>query len=141
MRGAAETFSPMLLAHVELRAAGVEHRVAVPAGWNCFVYVRRGRVRVGEGEQGEAGMFETAYFREGGDSVRLAALSAHADVMLFAGEPIGAPVASSGTMVMNTQQQVQEAMADYSRGLFGVPWDHALEDAQWADHLRKSGSL
>ena len=96
---------------------------------------------MGEGEEGEAGMFETAYFREGGDSVRLASLSAHADVMLFAGEPIGAPVASSGTMVMNTQQQLQEATADYSRGLFGVPWDHALEDEQWADHLRKSGSL
>ena len=140
VRGAAETFSPMLVAHVELRGEGIEHRVAVPAGWNCFAYVRRGRVQMGDGEEGEAGRFETAYFREGGDSVRLASRSAHADVMLFAGEPIGAPVASSGTMVMNTQQQLQEAMADYSRGLFGMPWDHALEDEQWADHLRGNGS-
>ena len=81
--------------------------------------------------EGEAGMFETAYFREGGDSVRLASLSAHADVMLFAGEPIGAPVASSGTMVMNTQQQLQEATADYSRGLFGVPTIFVGEEMFW----------
>ena len=68
------------------------------------------------------------------DRPRITALSEEADVMLFAGEPIGAPVASSGTMVMNTQQQLQEAMSDYRRGTFGIPWDHALEDEQWADH-------
>ena len=61
-------------------------------------------------------------------------------VMLFAGEPIGEPVASSGTMVMNTEQQLQQASADYSQGLFGVPWDHALEDEQWADHVRGRGA-
>ena len=131
-RGGAETYSPMKLAHVELRGAGTAHEVSVPRGWTCFAYVRRGRVDMG-GAQGEVGMFETAYFdRQGGDCVRLAALSEHADVMLFAGEPIGAPVAMSGTMVMNTQQQLQQASSDYSMGGFGIPWEHTLSDEQWA---------
>jgi len=132
VRGGAETFSPMLLAHVQIRGEGTAHSVAVPYGWNCFAYVRRGRVDVG-GEQ-VAGTYEMVYFAAGGDCVRLAALSEEADVMLFAGEPIRAPVASSGTMVMNTEQQVAEAMRDYQRGAFGVPWDHALDDEQWAQH-------
>ena len=32
------------------------------------------------------------------------------------------------------QQQLQEAMRDYQMGTFGVPWDHALPDEQWAQH-------
>ena len=45
VRGGAETFSPMTLAHVELWGHGTTHSVAVPVGWTCFAYVRRGKVR------------------------------------------------------------------------------------------------
>ena len=54
--------------------------------------------------------------------------------MVFAGEPIGAPVVASGTMVMNSQQQVDQAVRDYQSGGFGMPWDHALDDEQWQRH-------
>lgn len=160
--GAAETFSPILLAHVELRGGeGTTHELSVPDGWTCFAYVRRGAVDFGGGEGGasgggsggrssgeiegegeggasaggHAGTFETAYFgRRGGDALRIRALTAEADVMVFAGEPIGAPVVASGTMVMNSQQQVDQAVRDYQSGGFGMPWDHALDDEQWQRH-------
>ena len=144
--GAAETFSPILLAHVELRGGeGTTHELHVPDGWTCFAYVRRGAVDFGGGEgegvgdsataSARAGTYETAYFgRRGGDALRIRALTAEADVMVFAGEPIGAPVVASGTMVMNSQQQVDQAVRDYQSGGFGVPWDHTLDDEQWQRH-------
>ena len=56
-------------------------------------------------------------------------LEAHGgDVMVFAGEPLRAPVASSGTMVMNTDEEVDRAFKDYQRGEFGIPWDHSISD-------------
>ena len=45
--------SPILERDDAHGSGDVEHRVAVPAGWNCFAYVRRGRVRVGEGEEAQ----------------------------------------------------------------------------------------
>ena len=51
---------------------------------------------------------------------------------MLAGAPIGAPVVASGTMVMNSDADVQQAMADYQRGDFGVPWEHTLPDEEWA---------
>ena len=57
VRGAAETFSPLLLAHVELRGRGTARTLAVPVGWSCFAYVRRGRIHAAPGH--EVGMYET----------------------------------------------------------------------------------
>ena len=50
-----------------------------------------------------------------------------------AGEPLNAPVASSGTFVMNNEQQLSQAMADYQRGEFGLPWEPELPDDEWAE--------
>ena len=54
------------------------------------------------------------------------------DVLVLAGEPIGAPVVASGTMVMNSESEVNQANYDYQRGAFGVPWPHELDDDAWA---------
>ena len=127
----AETYSPMTLAHVELRGAAAEYTLPLPDGWTTIVYVRRGEVDVG-GER--AAMYNTVYLeRRGGNCLRVT--NAHdglSDVMVLAGAPIGAPVVASGTMVMNSDAQVQQAMYDYQRGSFGVPWDHRVDDEEWA---------
>ena len=125
---AADTYSPMVIEHVELEP-GAEYTLPLPEGWTCIVYVRRGAVSLG-GE--EAKMFETAYLsRRGGDGLSVRA-DERADVLVLAGEPIGAPVVASGTMVMNSDGEVQQALYDYQRGQFGVPWDHTLSDDEWA---------
>jgi redox-sensitive bicupin YhaK (pirin superfamily) len=42
-------------------------------------------------------------------------------VILFAGRPLREPVAARGPFVMNTEEQIRQAYADYQAGNFGLP--------------------
>ena len=140
----AETYTPMTIAHVELNGEGASHTLPLPEGWTCLVYVRKGAVGLGGGAAAErpgalpgvAEMHEMAYLpRTGGECLELTnAVSGGqtTDVLVLSGRPIGAPVVASGTMVMNSDLQVRQAMGDYQRGNFGIPWEHTLDDDEWA---------
>jgi redox-sensitive bicupin YhaK (pirin superfamily) len=43
-------------------------------------------------------------------------------------------------MVMNTQQEIQEAYMDYQKGYMGLPWSEKMTDKEWADHVKKHPS-
>ena len=131
----AQTYSPMVIEHVELHEQGAQYTLPLPEGWTCIVYVRRGSVQIGGGETAsDVRTFETCYLeRAGGDCLAVSnAGRRSADVLVLAGEPIGAPTVASGTMVMNSQAEVQQAVSDYQRGSFGIPWEHTLDDDTWA---------
>ena len=53
-----------------------------------------------------------------GDVVRLKAGAEAGRLILVAGRPLGEPVAKYGPFVMNTQQQLREAIADFQAGRF-----------------------
>ncbi|MDP2259894.1 MAG: pirin family protein [Caulobacter sp.] len=104
----------IVLATVRLKAGG---RVTLPAaaGRNVFLYIVRGDVSVG----GAATKPHHLVALNGdGDAV---ALSAATDAFVVFGHaaPFSEPVVSHGPFVMNTRQQIIEAINDYNAGKFG----------------------
>ncbi|HEY0141212.1 MAG TPA: pirin family protein [Thermoanaerobaculia bacterium] len=98
---------------VALQSGG---RVTLPAprGRNVFFYVVRGHVRASGDEVREMHLVE---LRDDGDSVEVEAAS---DAFLLYGhaEPLGEPVVAHGPFVMNTREEIMQAMRDYQAGLF-----------------------
>ncbi|AOZ05534.1 pirin family protein [Cupriavidus malaysiensis] len=100
--------------------AGQAFAQALPDGHNAFVYVYAGEVTVGEGadaavlEAQRMGILDNA---EGADGVVVRA-SQDAAFLIIAGRPLGEPIAQYGPFVMNTQEQIYEALADYRDGRF-----------------------
>ncbi len=87
----------------------------LPADLNAFVYVYRGAVNIA-GEAVTTGRM--AILANEGDSIAVEATE-DARLILVAGRPLGEPVAQHGPFVMNTQEEIQQALADYRAGRLG----------------------
>ncbi len=90
--------------------------IALPAGHNAFVYVYRGALAVGGGQVPlqRMAVLETA---RDADGVSLRA-DAPARAVLIAGRPLNEPIAQYGPFVMNTRDELMQAMRDYQSGNF-----------------------
>ncbi|MFA5493472.1 MAG: pirin family protein [Porticoccaceae bacterium] len=114
--GPARTFTPMNVWDLRLTQGGYS-AVTLPAGWIGAAIVLRGEVRI----NGSAIVRETQMAvldREGGD-LSLEA-SSDATVLLLSGEPIDEPIVGHGPFVMNTQQEIVQAISDFNSGRFGM---------------------
>jgi redox-sensitive bicupin YhaK (pirin superfamily) len=96
---------------------GAQTEVTIPAGHNAFVYVYEGHARVGDGSHSELLRGDLGVLDKG-DKVRIAAPQAAARMILVAGRPFNEPVAKYGPFVMNTQQQIVQAIEDFRSGRF-----------------------
>ncbi len=56
-----------------------------------------------------------------GDSVDLRAGAPGARLLLLAGKPIGEPVVQYGPFVMNSREEIEQAIADYQAGRLARP--------------------
>ena len=94
-------------AGAELRLPGLAHR-------NVFLYVVKGALQIGPDR---ASAFHLAELSEEGDNI---ALAAESDTVLLFGHaaPIGEPVVAHGPFVMNTREEIAQAIANYQAGKF-----------------------
>jgi redox-sensitive bicupin YhaK (pirin superfamily) len=88
----------------------------IPAGHNAFVYVFRGQALVDEQCVPSQRMAILANGTEG-DGVRIVAAQP-SRLILIAGKPLNEPIAQMGPFVMNTEQELRQAVDDFRAGLF-----------------------
>ncbi len=86
---------------------------ALPASHNAFVYVIEGDALVGP-DRTHAGSGDLAVLGAGEGA--LVSAESGARFLLLSGEPIGEPVARYGPFVMNTDEELKQAIADYRAG-------------------------
>ncbi len=114
--GPARTFTPMNVWDMRLARGGFVE-LSQPAGWTTALVVLHGSVRVnGETVAGEAQM---VVLDRAGEQFSLEADS-DAVVLLLGGEPIDEPVVGYGPFVMNSEQEIAQAIADFNGGRFGT---------------------
>ena len=107
---------------------GTRCDIELPAGHNAFVYVYGGLLSVGDDAVAKsANTVEVERMAilandAQADGVRLAAADATMPtrVLLVAGKPLREPIAQYGPFVMNTQAEIQQALADFQRGALAV---------------------
>ena len=113
LTGPAQTPARIAYAHLEL-AAGASFTVPVPAGWTAAVVPLHGSVRVGD----RLVPADTVALLGEGESLALTA-ETPVSLMLLAGEPLREPIAHYGPFVMNTREEIEQAIQDYQEGRMG----------------------
>ena len=113
--GPAATYSPMNVWDVRLNA-GRTVSLPQPEGWTTMVVVLAGTVQL-NGDQ-VLRTAEMATLSAAGEGLTLEA-NGDAKVLVLSGEPIDEPVVGYGPFVMNSQQQIVEAINDFNSGRFG----------------------
>jgi redox-sensitive bicupin YhaK (pirin superfamily) len=99
--------------------AGAALRLPLAAGRNGFLYVYEGSAEVGPAGAARALPHRSAGVLGEGDVVELRAGPQGVQVLLLAAKPLGEPVVQYGPFVMNTRQEIEQAIADYNEGRFG----------------------
>ncbi|GGX68678.1 pirin family protein [Saccharospirillum salsuginis] len=113
--GPARTFSPVSVWDVAL-AAGADITLPVVDGHTTLVAVLDGSVTLNGTEITRKA--DMACFGREGDSIRLEA-DASTRLLILGGEPIDEPVVGHGPFVMNSHEDIHQALTDFHLGKFG----------------------
>ncbi len=115
VKGPAVTYSSVNLFDIKLNKGG-EVTTNISKEHNTALLVVNGSIEV-NGEKAAEHSF--VLFNNDGEEITIKATE-NAVVLLLSGEPINEPIASYGPFVMNTQEEIQEAILEFQSGKYGV---------------------
>jgi quercetin 2,3-dioxygenase len=118
VRARIETRTPILFQHFTLEP-GASIVQPVPREFRVFAYPLAGTGLYGDGGQA----FEArrmVVFADDGDSVTFAAGDERLEVLLIGGVPLDEPVVRHGPFVMNSEDEIRQAIVDYQAGRMGA---------------------
>jgi quercetin 2,3-dioxygenase len=116
VKGPAKTFTTIGLYDIRAKA-GERFELALPAGQNAAVVQLRGKVTL----NGDTYLEEDALIAvldRNGETVDIQ-VTEDATLLVLSGEPIKEPVVSYGPFVMNTREELSQAVKDYREGKMG----------------------
>ena len=88
----------------------------IPLNHNSFIYLIKGEIKVGDKPHEKVKDSKLILLTQG-DNLQVTALS-NAKFLLVSGKPIGEKIARGGPFVMNTKQEILQAVEDYHSGTF-----------------------
>jgi redox-sensitive bicupin YhaK (pirin superfamily) len=115
--GPAKTFTPMNVFDIRLKK-GEELVLPVADGWNTSVVVLHGALEGGGDSGVVAKDAKMLMFSQDGKDIKIKALE-DSVALLLSGEPIDEPIVGHGPFVMNTREQINQAISDFNSGAFG----------------------
>ncbi|HMB60236.1 MAG TPA: pirin family protein [Xanthomonadales bacterium] len=93
--------------------AGSSYRLRIPRGHNAFAYAYEGSALIG----GQPLAHQHAGILDDGDFAEINAGENALRMIVVAGKPLGEPVVQYGPFVMNTREEIEQALADYRQGV------------------------
>jgi redox-sensitive bicupin YhaK (pirin superfamily) len=113
-KGIATTYSPVELWDIRLQA-GKSMQLPVSDGHNAMLFVRNGKAEIRDKIIGGA---DLVMFSLEGTHIDIEAKE-ETNLLLLGGEPIDDPISAHGPFVMNTKEEIQQAIVDYQSGRMG----------------------
>jgi quercetin 2,3-dioxygenase len=114
-KGPASTFSPMHVFNARLKRKS-KTEISFPANYNTGLLVIEGSIKV---NNKEVGTDHFVLFKNDGEEITIEATT-DSVVLILSGEPIDEPIAAYGPFLMNTWEEVEQAIVDANSGKFGV---------------------
>ncbi|PWJ44171.1 pirin family protein [Sediminitomix flava] len=87
----------------------------LPSTHNTYLYLMKGQISIND-QILES--YNTISFNKDGDQIEFE-VKEGSELLILSGEPINEPVAMGGPFVMNTNEEIEQAYADYRDGKFG----------------------
>ena len=114
-KGPAYTFSPVHMLDGKLNNGGIA-TFNFPSHYNTAVLVIEGEVKVNNTEVAPTDHF--VLMDNDGETFTVEGVG-DAKILVISGEPINEPIAAQGPFVMNTKEEIMQAIQDYNIGKFG----------------------
>ena len=115
VNGAQKLSTDPLYLDVQL-PGGAEFTAPLTPGHNAFLYAYEGSAQVGAAGKARALPHRAAGVLSDGDSVQVQAGAEGVRFLLLAAKPLREPVVQYGPFVMNTREEIEQALADYRDG-------------------------
>lgn len=115
IKGPASTFTPMQVYNARLKE-GADIELSFPSTYNTGILLIEGSASI-NGETVPADHF--VLFKNDGELISIEACE-DAILLVLSGEPINEPIVQYGPFLMNTREELEQAIADVNAGKFGV---------------------
>ena len=115
IKGPAFTFTPIEMYIISLKKDATL-AFSLPENYNTGLLILDGNVKFNHEEEANEDTFTV--FQKDGDEINLEAIN-DCKILVISGEPINEPIKAYGPFLMNTNEEIVEAMNDFAQGKFG----------------------